>query len=204
MKKLMRLFAVALVAVGVSMAGVAYSAVTVTSADLNGTSLLPGQDGSVGAPFDFGALPTNGTFATLSVQLTGNAGDFFEHYANFTADGDAGSIVALVLNSITGNPFINNFEVEVWNNTHPGGSLLLGTFSGQNPPGTVQSLTLLGGIGTQYHLDISGVLAQGATQGQYSISLAVPEPEVYAMLVAGLGLMGFVARRRKQYDDAVV
>ncbi len=27
---------------------------------------------------------------------------------------------------------------------------------------------------------------------------AVPEPETYAMLLAGLGLMGFVARRRKQ------
>jgi hypothetical protein len=26
----------------------------------------------------------------------------------------------------------------------------------------------------------------------------VPEPETYAMLLAGLGLMGFVARRRKQ------
>jgi hypothetical protein len=27
---------------------------------------------------------------------------------------------------------------------------------------------------------------------------SVPEPETYAMLLAGLGLMGFVARRRKQ------
>jgi hypothetical protein len=31
---------------------------------------------------------------------------------------------------------------------------------------------------------------------------AVPEPETYAMLLAGLGLMGFVARRRKQEQTA--
>ena len=30
-----------------------------------------------------------------------------------------------------------------------------------------------------------------------TLTTAVPEPEIYAMLAAGLGLMGFVARRRK-------
>jgi hypothetical protein len=31
---------------------------------------------------------------------------------------------------------------------------------------------------------------------------AIPEPETYAMLLAGLGLLGFVARRRKQNQPA--
>ncbi|MDP2810071.1 MAG: FxDxF family PEP-CTERM protein [Rhodocyclaceae bacterium] len=45
----------------------------------------------------------------------------------------------------------------------------------------------------QAHYNISGELVQG---GQLYMA-AVPEPETYAMMLAGLGLLGFAARRRK-------
>lgn len=49
-----------------------------------------------------------------------------------------------------------------------------------------------------YHFDIAGV-ANGPAGGLYTVAIAaVPEPEVYAMLLVGLGLVGFTARRRKQ------
>jgi hypothetical protein len=43
----------------------------------------------------------------------------------------------------------------------------------------------------------SGIGYTLTKDGNMSIA-AIPEPEIYAMLAAGLGLMGFVARRRKQ------
>lgn len=40
-------------------------------------------------------------------------------------------------------------------------------------------------------------------QGGVFISASIPEPETYAMLLAGLGMLGFAARRRKEKLDMV-
>ena len=40
-------------------------------------------------------------------------------------------------------------------------------------------------------------LAVGEKRAEGAVA-AVPEPETYAMLFAGLGLLGFASRRRKQ------
>ena len=52
------------------------------------------------------------------------------------------------------------------------------------------------------YFDTNSVLPVGSTQYSGSISdfsvTAVPEPETYALMLAGLGLVGGIARRRKQ------
>ena len=49
---------------------------------------------------------------------------------------------------------------------------------------------------SNYSIHFTGWSTKGATYSGLMTS-AVPEPETYGMMLAGLGLMGFVARRRK-------
>jgi hypothetical protein len=54
-------------------------------------------------------------------------------------------------------------------------------------------------INIAYSLGHSGFMKNGesSVMGYELVMGAVPEPETYAMFMAGLGLMGFIARRRK-------
>lgn len=102
---------------------------------------------------------------------------------------------------VTGPADTNNLSV-FWN----GGSL--GTFGGINASSTTNNWVLytIQVMGTG--LDVLRFQATGTSDSYggsldaVSIMTPVPEPEIYAMMAAGLGLMGFVARRRKQ-DGAV-
>lgn len=56
----------------------------------------------------------------------------------------------------------------------------------------------------QYYLQVSGSLVSD-TAGSFGGSVMlnpVPEPETYGMMLAGLGLVGFLARRRKAANQA--
>ena len=74
-------------------------------------------------------------------------------------------------------------------------SQAIGATTGANPSwsglGNVAVLNLYTGYNST-----TGVFS-GNSQSQLYIA-PVPEPEIYAMMGLGLGLMGFMARRRKQ------
>lgn len=83
-----------------------------------------------------------------------------------------------------------------------------GNLLGQNSyteTGTFNSLLTLSGIGLFHSVTIDQTLFNRYSGGigidlvQYGdlVAAPVPEPEAYAMFLAGLGIMGFVVRRRK-------
>ena len=61
-----------------------------------------------------------------------------------------------------------------------------------NSPGYLQSALFINGSGQ--------IVAQGSNGHAYLLS-PVPEPQTYALMLAGLGLVSFVARRRMQHAD---
>jgi hypothetical protein len=66
---------------------------------------------------------------------------------------------------------------------------------------TITSSSLAAG---NYYLQVSGNLVsdQGASFGGAVALAPVPEPETYGMMLGGLGVLGFLARRRKAARQA--
>ena len=67
---------------------------------------------------------------------------------------------------------------------------------------TIKGDNLMAG---NYYLQVSGNLVgntAAAFGGAISMAAPVPEPETYGMMLAGLGVLGFLARRRKAAKQA--
>jgi len=157
------------------------------------------------ANYDLGAL----TYAdpTISKYSAVGPGDFIDTYTFRLAEdllrtGDLSLTVMASSIDITGPSdtyWLTNLTVTVY-----GGAEVV--FK-KNADETADSrLSLKGSFNvaaSEYTLEISGWAGQGAG-GIYNFQLvagpplpAVPEPAEYAMLLAGMGLVGMVVRRRK-------
>lgn len=176
----------------------AAAAVLMTTGVANASVANVAGNGTESNPYNLGVIGASPS--VLAVTLNGAPGSSFTEFANFT-------IPTLSTTTASANTYtlnlggLNLFEivgltVSVWRDVHPSTTTLYSTFSGDNFTNFVGNLDA-----GQYHLDINGFLGDTASVGQYSVALQavpVPEPETYAMLLAGLGLVGLSTRRRKK------
>jgi len=131
----------------------------------------------------------------------------FSDWINFTIPSStSGNGAAYVFNTLQSGTNINFSAFDLYmgtgtlSNTCPGCGAPVAT----GPAGLASALTFIGVSPGAYTLNVAGSLVPGATTGNYTGSVgissigAVPEPKTYAMLLAGLGLVGFSARRRNE------
>jgi hypothetical protein len=164
------------------------------------------------APFGTVTLTQNGTSVDFIVDLAGantwaktGAADFqaFKFNGTGVALGDisvtqtfAGQTLAGQTGALNGDG-TGNFLFGIACITCGNGASLITSnvvFSVANA--TIADLTAPNNLGNIFVADIWS--AQTGNTGPVDVTGVIPEPETYAMLLAGLGLMGFVARRRNQ------
>ena len=161
------------------------------------TSLWLGM-GTANAGTFFGPWDLNPTEALANFGNNDISGSFEDHIAftlplGYTGDGGA-SVIAGYASGF--NVFISQFSF--WDVTD---NVLLASDGGI--PFIAQWFDFTGPLAQShsYELVIKGNLLGGHLDGSYAGNFAIaaiPEPETYAMLLAGLGLLGFMSRRRKE------
>lgn len=141
--------------------------------------------------------------STSSTPYTLTAGNTFFNATKATA---LERLASNNLASVTGNATNSAaFQLAVWeivNETTGVYSVSGGSFYATGAAAATAN-TMLSSLGTAtptMTLSVWKEVPGYATQ-DLAVFAPVPEPETYAMMLAGLGLMGFVARRRKQEPE---
>jgi len=156
------------------------------------TALCTSSQTNVGGEFGYQAASLPGGadrgIASAGYLTTGLS----ENRGNFANDGTTGGLAGVNLDSPSSLDGINFGIISAAAGFNPNGGL-----SSEPLIRDTVTFVLRGANGLGYS-DISHVSFQYGTSITETIIPGIPEPEIYAMMLAGLGLMGFVVRRRRQ------
>jgi len=143
---------------------------------------------TIGTPLSFGGLTAVGPFNDIfTFSMPDNGGSGYSVSNFMLLPGLYNTVLATM--SLVSNPdgiLYNGDDMLVGSSSVPGGDII--------------NLKVGPTMGGMYYLNVTGIGngdAGGIYTGAISVT-AVPEPETYAMMLAGLGAIGFMAARRRR------
>jgi hypothetical protein len=153
--------------------------------------------GAQAANYDFGTLSLGSSRSSLEFPGAGLVVGNFSDTWSFLLANDGSTLSSAVSLNLSNFFHISGGQYGLYSGP-VGSGTQMGSWTFDGSSGDTYNLVSLMSAGP-YYLSVSG-LADGSSRGQYmlSITAAVPEPETYALLLAGLALVGFVARRRNE------
>jgi hypothetical protein len=168
--------------------------------------VLSGSGGGVSYNYYGGALYNISTspINSITARPPGSTGNFYSVGTTPAAQSGPGEVQFSTglkyFGFLWGSPDTYNTV------TYFNGASVLGSFTGFAPANGDQSISryfnAFAGVGEQI-TRVTFASSQNAFEtDNHAYIAAIPEPETYAMMLAGLGLMGLVARRRKQKLNA--
>jgi hypothetical protein len=189
------------VASGVSFADTAF--VVQQGVPLGDVFNAASQNGDENAPFLLGTAGSLITSMDVTLNLL-NSGSFYDFATFAVASAGPGTVSGNPVTSTIGltiNSEYSSFAVSLYQGTlassgNPQSSAnLVATFASPTSGGSYTANLMAG----DYFFYVTGTGFAYNTQPGYHVEIsAVPEPETYALMLAGLGIVGFLASRRNK------
>jgi hypothetical protein len=141
---------------------------------------------------------SNGVASFSNLSTGSSFDDIFSFTLTSSNDATVSAISGFLLSGITGTDTVSFSSIKLLSGETTIATGTLSSLFSANGIAVVGSSGLAAG---EYSIEIAGTAINGESgnySGNVNLVSAVPEPESYAMLLAGLGLMGTIARRRSK------